>query len=71
MFSVLRLGLNTDNDRIHELANHHDTIRQMLGHGGWEDKTTYKRQTIKDDGLVKSLHPHNGLKTNGIQDESA
>jgi hypothetical protein len=23
------------------------------------------------DGLVKSLHPHNGLKTNGIQDESA
>jgi hypothetical protein len=49
VFSVLRLGLNTDNDRIHELANHHDTIRQMLGHGGWEDKTTYKRQTIKDN----------------------
>ena len=23
------------------------------------------------DGLVKSLHPHNGLKTNGLQDESA
>jgi len=28
-------------------------------------------ETIKYDGLVKSLHPHNGLKTNGIQDESA
>jgi hypothetical protein len=27
--------------------------------------------TIIIDGLVKSLHPHNGLKTNGIQDESA
>ena len=26
---------------------------------------------VKIDGLVKSLHPHNGLKTNGIQDESA
>ena len=26
---------------------------------------------LMDDGLVKSLHPHNGLKTNGIQDESA
>ena len=48
VLSVLRLGLNTDNDRIHELANHHNTIRQMLGHGGWEDKTTYNRQTIKD-----------------------
>jgi len=23
------------------------------------------------DGLVKSWHPHNGLKTNRIQDESA
>ena len=33
---VLRLGLNSDYDRIHELANHHDTIRQMLGHGGRE-----------------------------------
>jgi hypothetical protein len=28
-------------------------------------------ETINLDGLVKSLHPHNGLKTNGIQDESA
>ncbi len=44
---MLRLGLNTDYDRVHELANHHDNIRQMLGHGGWEDKTTYSRQTIK------------------------
>ena len=25
----------------------------------------------KGDGLVKSLHRHNGLKTNGIQDENA
>ena len=49
VLGVLRLGLNTDYDRIHELANHHDTIRQMLGHGGWEDKTTYNRQTIKDN----------------------
>ena len=41
VLGVLRLGLNTDYDRIHELANHHDTLRQMLGHGGWGDKTTY------------------------------
>ena len=36
-------------DRIHELANHHDTIRQLLGHGGWEENTKYNRQTIKDN----------------------
>lgn len=46
---VLGMGLNTDYDRVHELANHHDTIRRMLGHVGWEDKTTYNRQTIKDN----------------------
>ena len=49
VLGTLRLSLNTDYDRIHELANHHDTIRQMLGHGDWEDKTTYNLQTIKDN----------------------
>lgn len=49
VLGVLRLGLNSDFDRIQELANHHDTIRQMLGHSEWEDKTTYELQTIKDN----------------------
>ena len=49
VLGTLRLGLNTNYDRVHELANQHDTIRQMLGHGGWEDKTTYNLQTIKDN----------------------
>ena len=49
VLGTLRLSLNTDYDRVHELANHHDTIRQMLGHGDWEDKTTYNLQTIKDN----------------------
>lgn len=29
---MLRLDLNADYDRLHELVNHHDTRRQMLGH---------------------------------------
>src|ERR1035438_3213163 len=49
VLGVLRLGLNADFDRIHELANHHDTLRQMLGHGDWSDKTEYKVQTLKDN----------------------
>ena len=49
VLGTLRLGLNTNYDRVHELANQHDTLRQMLGHGGWEDKTTYNLQTIKDN----------------------
>jgi len=49
VMGVLRLGLNADYDRIHELVNQHATIRQMLGHGDWADETTYNLQTIKDN----------------------
>lgn len=49
VLGALRLGLNADYDRIQELANHHDTIRQMLGHSEWDDNTTYELQTIKDN----------------------
>lgn len=30
---VIRLDLNIDYDRLHELVNQHNTLRQMLGHG--------------------------------------
>jgi len=49
VLGVLRLGLNADYDRIHELANQHATIRQMLGHSGWDDETRYHLQTLKDN----------------------
>jgi hypothetical protein len=49
VLGVVRLGLNADYDRIQELANQHSTLRQMLGHGDWTDKTQYKLQTLKDN----------------------
>ena len=82
VLGVLRLGLNTDYDRIHELANHHDTLRQMLGHGGWGDKTTYHLQTIKDNlrlftpGILDQINQvvvnagHRLLKKNAPKDGS-
>jgi hypothetical protein len=45
---VLRLDLNEDYDRLHELVNQHATIRQMLGHPEF-DKTPYHFQTLKDN----------------------
>ncbi len=45
---VVRLDLNTDYDRLHELVNQHITIRQMLGHGLF-DPTSYHYQTLKDN----------------------
>lgn len=52
VLGVLRLGLNTDYDRIHELANQHSTIRQMLGHSDWCDDTRYSLQSIKDNLML-------------------
>src|SRR4030066_37163 len=45
---VVRLDLNIDYDRLHELVNHHDTLREMLGHGA-QDKESYHYQTLKDN----------------------
>ena len=53
VLGVLRLNLNCDYDRIHELANQHRTIRQMLGHATFSDDYEYKLQTLKDNvGLL-------------------
>lgn len=49
VLGALRLGLNADYDRIHEMANQHGTIRQMLGHGDWADDYRYNLQTLKDN----------------------
>ena len=49
VLGVMRLGLNADYDRIHDLVNQHGTLRQMLGHSDWSDKTEYKLQTLKDN----------------------
>ena len=55
VLGMLRQGLNADADRLHELANQHSTIRQMLGHGDWADTTRYSLQAIKDN--LKLLTP--------------
>jgi len=48
VLGVLRLGLNADYDRIHELANQHKILRQMLGHSDF-DQDFYHLQTLKDN----------------------
>ncbi|MCR2829043.1 ISNCY family transposase [Acidithiobacillus ferrooxidans] len=51
VLGVMRLSLNEDYDRIHNLANNHLGIRELLGHGGWGENTdeSYHLQTIKDN----------------------
>ena len=45
---VIRLILNIDYDRLHELVNHHNTLREMLGHVAFDD-VSYNLQTLKDN----------------------
>jgi hypothetical protein len=49
VLGVLRLGLNADYDRLHELANEHATLRQMLGVGDWHEHVYFELQTLKDN----------------------
>jgi hypothetical protein len=55
VLATVKLGLGCDYDRLQELANHHDTLRQMLGHCGWEDPHEYALQTLIDN--VSKLKP--------------
>jgi transposase, IS5 family len=52
--ATLRLDLNIDYDRLAELVNHHSTIREMLGHGSFDDNL-YTHQTLKDN--ISQLTP--------------
>ncbi len=55
VMGTLRLNLNLDYDRLHELVNNHLTLRQILGHTAHFDMERYNLQTIKDN--VKLLTP--------------
>lgn len=53
VFGVIRLDLNIDYDRLHELSNQHRTLRQMLGHGLFDEDKEYAYQTLVDNvGLL-------------------
>jgi len=54
VLGTLRLNLNLDYDRLTELANQHNNIRKMLGHGVFNN-SSYHLQTIKDN--IKLLTP--------------
>ena len=49
VLGVLKQGLGCDFDRLHDLTNHHGTIREFLGHGDSDDKTRYEYQTVVDN----------------------
>lgn len=49
VLGTLRLSCNWDYDRLGEMANHHEKIREMLGHGLKDRNYVYSLQTLKDN----------------------
>ena len=64
VLGVLRLDLNADYDRIHDLSNNHGLLRKMLGHSDIFDETYYNLQTLKDN--VSLLNEDLLIKINEI-----
>ncbi len=52
VLGTLRLNCNWDYDKVHEMANNHKTIRQMLGHNELDFLYNYPLQTIKDNVVL-------------------
>ena len=64
VMGILRLNLNWDYDRLAEMVNNHRTIRQILGHGFFDDEKEYHLQTLKDN--VSLLTPEVLIEINEV-----
>jgi hypothetical protein len=49
VLGTLRLNCNWDYDKVHEMANNHHKLRQLLGHSETDFESNYALQTIKDN----------------------
>ena len=54
VMGVIKQGLGCDFDRLHELVNQHQTLRQFLGHPKAWDEYQYELQTIVDNVSLMS-----------------
>ncbi len=53
VLGCLRVNCNWNYDTLQEMSNQHKTIREMLGHGSFDEDIMYARQTILDNvGLL-------------------
>jgi len=49
VLGTLRLNCDWDFDKLHDIANNHSKLREMLGHCPYDMEIQYKLQTLKDN----------------------
>jgi hypothetical protein len=49
VLGTLKINCDWSYDLLHNMANNHSTLRQMLGHSSFDDKYEYQLQTLKDN----------------------
>jgi len=49
VLGCVKLNCNWDYDKLHDIANNHKTLREMLGHGIMDEGYQYNLQTLKDN----------------------
>ena len=49
VLGTLRLNCNWDYDKVQEMANNHNNLREMLGHSKTDFESKYPLQTIRDN----------------------
>ena len=50
VLGTVKVNCDWDYDKLHEIANNHQTLRLMLGHGAWDaPPVRYGLQTLKDN----------------------
>jgi len=54
VMGVVMQGLDCDFDRLHNVVNHHESVREFLGHSNFWDKTRYSYQSVVDNVTLMS-----------------
>ncbi len=49
VLGVIQKALNCDFDRLLDYADHHEKVRQMLGHADFYDKRRFHEQSVIDN----------------------
>ncbi len=52
VMGAVRLNGNMNYDRLHDLANNHCKMREMLGITAWNKEPVFPMQTIKDNAVL-------------------